>query len=255
MKQQGALDKAFLILQLLADRPQHGFALGDLAGKLSLNKATCAHILKKLGELHYVEQIAPRKGYRLGPMAYYLTRKGPYRRDLVSVAEPIMGRLAQDVGETVILVTLSHGTRLTLCRIEGGGELRIDESVTMDANAYVTATGRLLLAHAPRHDLETFVTVNGLPGEKWPEARDWQSLVVALADVRQVEGCLEVPHTEITGVGCVVRDGRQVVAALGLYLPMFRFKGSHKQEILQRMPATAAAISEALSRQFAATGK
>ncbi|NLX59027.1 MAG: helix-turn-helix domain-containing protein [Phycisphaerae bacterium] len=250
MKRAGALEKAFQVLQVLAEQPQQPLSLGAIADRLSLHRATCVHILKKLTEMHYAEQVGPRMGYRLGPMAYYLTRKGPYRQDLVAVAEPVMGALAQAVGETVILVTLSHGTRLTLCSVGGSGEVRVDESVMMDANAYVTATGRLLLAHSPRHELETYVAVHGLPGDDWPEARDWPSLVACLAEVRRGEGCLELPRTDVTGVGCVVRDGHRVVAALGLYLPIFRFKGGHRSDILRRMPVAAEEIGAALTRQF-----
>jgi DNA-binding IclR family transcriptional regulator len=120
----------------------------------------------------------------------------------------------------------------------------------MDASAYVTATGRLLLAHSPRHELETYVAVHGLPGDDWPEARDWPSLVACLAEVHRCEGCLELPRTHVTGVGCVVRDGHRVVAALGLYLPIFRFQGRHKDDILKRMPVVAEEIGTTLTRQF-----
>jgi len=48
----------------------------------------------------------------------------------------------------------------------------------------------------------------------------------------------------------VVRDGHRVVAALGLYLPIFRFKGGHRSDILRRMPVAAEEIGAALTRQF-----
>lgn len=49
MKRLGALEKAFQILQLLAQEPEQLMPLSDIADRLSLNRATCAHVLKNLG--------------------------------------------------------------------------------------------------------------------------------------------------------------------------------------------------------------
>ena len=95
----GSLHKAFRVLELLADDQEQARPLGVIAARLGLNKATCAHVLKTLSELGYVEQLGPRQGYRLGPMAYALTRGRPYRRDLVAAAEPLMTELARQVGD------------------------------------------------------------------------------------------------------------------------------------------------------------
>jgi IclR family transcriptional regulator, KDG regulon repressor len=243
MKQIGPLDKAFQILQFLSDAPQAVHPLGRIAEALQLNKATCAHVLRKLTDLNYVEQLGPRKGYRLGPMAYALSRKGPYRRDLVAVAEPVMDHLAEGVREAVLLIMLRGATRFTLCHVQCDREVRVDESVTADTNVYATVTGRLLLSHASADDLDTFVDRNGLPGEQWPEVRTMSDLVSALAEIRASGGPLVVARDETAAIACPVHEDGRMVAALGLYLPKFRFKGEHRKAVLDGLGGAAAEIS------------
>lgn len=252
MKNTGPLDKAFQILQFLADAPQAVRPLGRIAQALELNKATCAHILRKLTELNYAEQLGPRKGYRLGPMAYALSRKGPYGRDLVATAEPVMDHLAEGVRETVLLITLRGATRFTLCHVPGDREVRVDESVTVDTKVYATATGRLLLAHASAGDLDTFLDRHGLPGSAWPEVRTMSDLVSALAEIRASSGPLTVGRGEVIAIACPIREGGRMVAALGLYLPKFRFKGAHRKAVLDGLDRASTEISRRLGSPLGA---
>jgi DNA-binding IclR family transcriptional regulator len=248
MKQSSILDKTFQVLEFLSREPEKLWALSEIADQLSLHRATCVRILKNLVALHYAEQDGLRGGYRLGFMPYHLTRNGPYRRDLVAVAEPYMVRLFKEVDETVMLVTLSHGRRLKLCQLERGGELRIDESAEIEADPYVTATGRLLLAHATESEVEMVLSLNGLPGDKWAQANNRQALMIVLAGLRQQPEPLVMPRSETIAIACTIRRGGVVVAALGLHLPLFRFKGDHKQKVLKQMSHMAAEISAVLGR-------
>ncbi len=253
MKRRGALEKAFALLEELSRAPEDWRPLGDLATATRLPHPTCAHVLRKLVELHYAEQDGPRGGYRLGPMPHYLTRHGAYRRDLVAAAQPHMARLARDTGGTAVLAALVHGRRLTLCRIEGGGALRVDETIGLGANAYGTPTGRVLLAHATPDQVELFVEENGLPGDAWPEARDRDGLDRALAEIRRHGGCLAVCRPEIGAAACVVREGERTVAALGVYLPVFRFRGRQRTKIQDRLQRAAADIAADLQNRLKGT--
>lgn len=248
MKRTGALEKAFAILAELSRAPERWRPLGDLADAAGVHRATAAHALRKLVALHYAEQDGPRGGYRLGPMPHFLTRHGSYRRDLVAAAQPHMARLTRETGGVAVLAALVHGRRLTLCRIEGGGALRVHESVELGDNVYATPTGRLLLAHATPDEVELVLAENGLPGDAWPEARDRAGLSRAVAAVRRRGGCLVVMRPEIGAAACGVHEGGRTSAALGVYLPAFRFRGRNRTHILSRLRDAAEAITSDLEQ-------
>ena len=245
------LHKGFDILELLAAEPERTRPLREIAGRLRLHPATCANILKTLAGRQYVEQEAPRQGYRLGPAAHHLVRHGPYRKDLTAVAEPLLAALAKAVDETVMLVTLRHGRRFILCQIDGRQAVQVERDFLFQTTTYQTATGRLLLAYLAPADLDEVAARLGPPVRQWPEAATRPLLERALAAIRAA-GWVCLPRPEgVVGLAYPVRNGAgAVVAALGLFLPAGRWKGRHRQEILKGLKGTA----EEMGRRLGGAG-
>jgi len=131
----------------------------------------------------------------------------------------------------------------------GGGALRVDETVGLGANAYGTPTGRLLLAHATPDEVELFVAENGLPGAAWPKAPDRGRLERALAAIRQHRGSVVVAGPEIAAAACPVFEGGRAAAALGVYLPAFRFRGPTRTQVMDGLKAAADRIAMDIERQ------
>ena len=241
------LHKAFDILEFLvaeADRPR---GLGEISGDLGLNAGTCANILKTMVRRGYVEQVAPKKGYLLGPMAYHLAGRRPYRRDLLKAAEPAIADLAKDVHETVLLVTLCQCRRFILCEARGDQDVQVRSDIIASDDVYETPTGRLLLAHLAAEQLKAFVTTRGLPGAVWPEARSRSGLKRALEGIREAGRVVDVSKPQVAAAAFPIRDEEAIVAALGLYLPRFRFKGTHRKRVLAGLQGTAKRISRRVS--------
>jgi len=243
------LHKAFDILEFLAAEPDRPRGLGEISGDLGLNQATCANILKTMIRRGYAEQIAPRRGYLLGPMAHHLAGNRPYRRDLLKVAQPLIAELAKDVHETVLLVALYQSRRFILCQASGDQGLQVRSDIIASDDVYETATGRLLLAHLPPEQLKAFVTMRGLPKGVWPEARSRTGFKQALEGIREGGKVVDVSKPQVAAAAFAIRDGEAVVAALGLYLPRFRFKGSHRKRVLAGLEDTARRISRQLSER------
>lgn len=242
------LHKAFDFLELLAEEPEQQKTLGDIAPRLKLNASTCANILKTMVSRNYVEQIAPKKGYTLGPMAYHLTRNGPYRKDLILAAESLMTQLVDELKETVLLAILRQGKRFIISQIDGTQTVQVGTHSFFQEKVYQTATGRFLLAFLPEPELDAFVTTYGLPGKDWPEADSLSKLHSALADIRNKGWICHGSDATVTGIAFPIRQREKVVAALGLFLPTFRFKGHHKRTVLKGLQHTAKQISQQLSQ-------
>ncbi len=241
-----SVQRALAILEVLAEEPARPRFLSEIAGRLDLKLGTCANLLKTLTALHYANQAASRKGYTLGVMAYSLTRNGPYRKDLIAAAEPVMGRLAQELREAVLLAVLVNGKRIILCQTSGDDVFQVRDQFLMSEDIYKTATGRLLLAYAPAAELAAFLARKGLPDRgQWADACTDRKFKAALDGIR--EAGYVISRNSLSGIAVPIREGEAVTASLGLFLPEFKLTPDHQARILKAMDAAATAIGAALT--------
>lgn len=238
-----AVQKALAALEVLSAHTDHPVALHELAARLGLSASNCARILQTLVETGYAEQVGRKKGYILGPVAYALARHGPYRKDLVVAAEPFVLGLASALRETASLAVLRHGRRVLLTECDGGQEVQARGAPGQNYDPYLTAGGRLLLAHLAEGDLQAFLAQAGLPArELWPEAAREDGLRRCLADIRAAGLAMRV-RPEVVGLAVPVNDDTGVCAALGVFLPAYRFIEEHRQEVLVRIRRAAQELS------------
>lgn len=241
------IHRAFDILEFLARDPHRPKPLGEIAGALSLNAATCANILKTMVERGYVHQVAPKKGYMLGLAVRGLAREELRYQKLLQVAELPMTRLASSLRETMLIAVLEGLRRVNLCLVEGDAHLQVRHDIITSDDIYRTATGRLLLAHLAEVRVEAFTIRKGLPTmDEWPGAETSEGLRAALALIREEDRVVVPVRKDLAAVASPIRAGKTVVAALGLYLPAFRFEGEHRGRVLDGMKETADAISRQL---------
>lgn len=244
------LNRACDILELLANSPEKVFSLSELARTLGLNPGTCANILKTLVSRNLVEQVAPRKGYCLGPMAYNLARNVPYRKDLIKIVQPFIENLVRKVKETALVATLHNGKRFVLFQMNGSQALQIRHDYLFRDDIYTTATGKLLIAYLFPQELSAFIEEHGLPGKSWPEIKTKKQLNTVLAAIREAGISIHSPTPEVTGIAVPLKEGEKTVAALGLFLPTFRFKGRHKKLVIDEMKQTAKKIGLQLNQKI-----
>lgn len=240
-----AVGKALEILTRIGESPEQSTLLGNLAEQLGYNQSTCACVLKTLVEYGFVDQPSPRKGYTLGPMVYYVARRGAYRKDIVAVAEPLMEALAERTGETVLLAALRRDRRVLLAVVEGNQEVQVRPAGSFLDDVYITATGRLLLAFLPDPERDAFLAKRGLPGPAWPEANTAAKLARLLADARRA-GFMILRAPQHVQVAFPVFESGQAVAAIGLPVPGFRFTAATEPALVAAARDTAAAISAKL---------
>jgi len=241
------LHKAFDMLEYLDADPRQCRKLNEIAGHLKMNAGTCANILQTMVRRKYVDQVKVRGGYLLGPMIYYLSRLSAYRGDLVLAAEPLMADLVRQVNETVLLVILRGNERFIILQIDGNQNIQVGRDLFQQDKIYQTATGRLLLAHFDRKDFNDFIAANGLPGSAWPGVSSRSKLESALEAIRRQGWVSHQAAGDVTGLARPICEKNKVIAALGLFLPSFRFKGDHKAAIMKGMAQASSAISARLA--------
>ncbi len=245
------LNRAFDILDYLSAEPDRPKRLGQIAGDLGLHPATCANILKTMVRRGFVDQAGPKQGYTLGPTAYRLARSGPYRKDLVAASEPPMTALARELRETVLISVLRGHERVVPCQVDGDRDLQVHSDITSISGMYESATGRLLLAFLPDERLETFIIARGLPGKGvWLGVKTGTQLNAALRKIRKDEKAVDTSQPEIAAAAYPIWQDETVVAALGLFLPKFRFRGDHRRKVLAGLEATADEITRRLAQRL-----
>jgi DNA-binding IclR family transcriptional regulator len=233
-----AVERTVRLLQLLGQQPQ-GLAAQQLAQGSGMPRATLFRFLKVLGTHGFV-QSAPGGIYRLGPALARLGRSAAQPTDLVSVARPVMQRLATEVAETVKLVVRDGDQVVTVAVADCGQEARVTSLVGTRMPLNVGASQRLLLAHAPA-DVQRRVLARPLDrrtGRTFADAAQLRASLQRLRMGDSVQG-----HGEgIDGVGAaatLVRGaGDEVLGALvAVYI--------HPGKPAARLKAIAAAVEQA----------
>lgn len=240
-----SLHRAFDILEYLASQAGKPALLGEIARRTGLNASTCANLLKTLVSRSYVDQIGPRQGYVLGPMAVHLGHSAGYRADLVQLAEPLLVALAAQVHENIVLSALHQDRLFELARAEGDSLLQLRRDLQPIESVYLAANGRLLLAYMDDEALEGFVVRQGLPGASWPEVGDIEHLRRELRQIRQAGYIDDVRDGQVARTAFPVRQNGSVVAALGLYAPAVRYVGDHREQAIDALRLVADQISQA----------
>lgn len=242
------VERTFAVLEYLARDPQGRNRLSDIAEGAGLNASTCARILKTLGRLGYVAKYAEGGGYSLGSKAYSLVDRSSYRYDLVLAGRLFMTQFVRKLNESILLATLYHGNRIVLYEIEAEHLIKAHREAANDCDHPLrTATGRLMLAHLPEAERDRLVADARGWGKFWPRIESKAQLVEALEEIRQQGWAKTRNESDVVGVAVPLREGGVVTAALGVYLPAFRFTPEREEAILREIRTTARKIEKALS--------
>lgn len=212
-----------MILETLAQGRGEAQGLSEVAAACQLNLSTCANLLKTLVRRGYAEQLGNRGGYVLGPMAHVFSQLSPYRPDVARVAEPLMAALASELREGLVLSRLHEGRLYMLCHNQGDDVLQVRVDLMLVEDVLQAANGRLLLAYAPADELDRLLRCQSWPLARWPEMQSMPQLIDTLAAVKQQGYYRDRHHQQLVRLSVPVWADEQVVAALGLFAPVFRF--------------------------------
>lgn len=239
-----SISRALDILEFLADNPGTPKTPGEIAKKTGINPATASNIIKTMVERNYVEQAGPRKGYVPGVMCYHLSREEFYYRRLIKAASDLMESLSQETGETVLLAVLKGGKRYILHQISGSGVFHVRRDIALDPRVTDTATGMVLLSGLSEDELKAFALKRELCEEELISIRK------SLEKTREEGFCIHVTHgKQVAGIAYPVFHSGRIAASIGIFLPVFRFRGAHRKKVLKGLEYASKNISGNLTVQ------
>ena len=241
------INRAFDIIELVSEDTSRSYTLSDIADRLKLNHATCANIIKTMVARKYLEQVAPKKGYKLGFMVYQVAGDRPYEDKLKKAASGIMDRLTRKLNETSLLAILKKEKRLIIHQVDANHDLMVKSSIEKDA--YSSATGRLLLAYMTPTILNAFVQSYGLPPkETWKEASTLEGLKEELEQIRNNGYAKQISSSHIVGFAVPIRQNGDVIASMSVYLPVSRLTATVERQALEELDKSTREITIALSK-------
>ena len=243
------VNRALDIIEFIASSGRKDIPLKDIADGLNLNHGTCANIIKTLLTRDYLERAPDKKGYRLGPMFYFIAGDYSYSVDLINSAKELMHKLTDSINESCMLGILRNDTRVSLYEVHAMQELQVINK--KEKPAYQTASGRLLLAYLSAEKRAAFINKYGLPPtDVWEDVQEEEDLIFELDKINRKGIAIQIASSKILGVAVPLHQEDQVIASLGVFLPEFRFEGAVKTKIIDEMQNTASLISDNINQSL-----
>lgn len=238
--------KIFAMLEFIGARHGKGILPNDLVKALGINQGTCIRILKELVQMGYLDQISRQHGYVLGPMAHWLSRHSYYRKDLLEVAEPLVKNLAESEGQSVLVATLHEGRRFILCHHNHNPLVNPDVDGPWFNDLTFTATGQVLLAHAPAGAQKALVKKCGVPKiGPWKGFSSFAQYEKEFDRIRQ-RGyvSMDMSHTGLFIVAYPIWRSGLVEAAVGMSVPQDEARGAKEKYFIDALGACAGRINQ-----------
>jgi IclR family KDG regulon transcriptional repressor len=142
--------------QFTLERPEPN--LTEISSGIGLSKSTAHRLLSTLEAAGMVECDRRTARYRLGLKVFRLGSVASKGMDLVKQAEPLLRTIADETGETALLLVADGSEALCLRRFDGDSQLRVVSVEAGRRSAFnCGAAPRVLLAHLPNSEWEGVV--------------------------------------------------------------------------------------------------
>lgn len=231
------------LLCFTEDRPT--WSVADLAAELGLSATSTYRYVGLLREVGLLDS-APGNTYRVTDLVFGLARAcEAAQAPLADVALPVMTRLRDAIGETVLVARRGGNAAYCVERVESTRPVRLqfDPGQAMDLHAGSLA--RILLSAMPASERRRYV--EGVHGSLPPER---QELLTDEALDRTLAAGWTQSFEEIDegiwGCAAAIRLGDGVVAAVGTAAPVYRTDEARRAEIIDLVRGAAREITAGL---------
>jgi IclR family transcriptional regulator, acetate operon repressor len=244
-----ALDRAFLILDVMADAGGEA-KLTEIAASAGLNVSTCHHLISTLCNWGYVARGANSRSYVLGSRILHLSAACLRQVDLPRRAQSFVDRLNDQTRETVQLAIMQDTNLVHVLRREARHAVRVDGGLGGKSNAaHATATGKAILAWLPPTELDRIVADKGLTAFTPNTIADIEKLKEELRLTRRNGVAIDREEFQlgVICVGAAIRDhAGAVVGSIGVSAPAFRATPEYIDQIKVHLIAAVDELSTEL---------
>lgn len=248
-----ALDRAFLILDVMADAGGEA-KLTEIAATAGLNISTCHHLISTLHNWGYVARGPNSRSYVLGSRILHLSAACLRQVDLPRRAQSFVDRLNDQIQEAVQLAIMQGTNLVNVLHREARHAVRVDAGLGGNANAaHAAATGKAILAWLPPTELDRIVADKGLTAFTPNTITDIEALKEELRLTRRRGFSIDREEFRLGVIclGAAIRDhAGAVVGSISVSLPAFRAT----QDYLDQIKVHLIAVTDELSAELGAPG-
>ncbi|MBK1787951.1 IclR family transcriptional regulator [Prauserella cavernicola] len=259
-EQEGGAAKAgstpspsLLPLQLLETLLTRGESWGvtELADALGLPKARVHRHLSNLRQAGYLSQDNEARRYQAGWRLVLLGQQIEARSQIVTMAKPVMARLRDSIGQTIVLSQLTdHGVTVTEV-LQGGSPIDVILHVGTQFGYNSSAQGKVALAFASETQLESWsrlVTEERTPSTVTNEKTLWKQV-----DAVREQGWAAAPEETYRGVNAlaapVFAHNGEISCTLAIISSMHFLPDPPPEDVVTALTSAADDLSRALGHR------
>lgn len=243
-----AVDRALLLLRLVGEE-KGPVSLQTLCARSGLNRTTVWRLLTCLEKNHFLARNPVSKEYDFGYAVSHLCALSQRRNaPLIRLVLPEMEQLMEQFQESVLLSVPCPGGTITICQRDPQRSVRLKDYVNQVTPLWGTSTGKVLLAHFPPKQLESFLLqpLSAFTRDTItdPELLRREVIQVSRAGYATVEGEWS---GEENGISAPILSCGEPVAVLGLGGPRARLTAQIMKQIAPVLCAACRRIEKLLA--------
>jgi len=219
-------------LLALYDREHTEWGVREVATRLKVAKSSAHDLmssLAKLGFLNKTEDNRYRLGWRLVTLSETLLATTELRKE----AHPVIEDLASQYQETIHLAVLDGTQAVYVDKLEGRQAVRVElTSLGARLYAHCSALGKVLLAYQEEDEVKRIIQAAGLPRFTDNTITNEEELLQNLVKIRKQEYAYDLEEIlpDLCCVAAPIYDHTgQVIAAISMSIPAFRFRRSQTE--------------------------
>ena len=240
-----SVDRAFRLLAAVGAVPS---SLTELARRVDLPVSTTSRLLGTLESLGAVERSDDLGVYRIGPSILTMASTADSSENLKALAQPELTWLARTCKEAAGLSVAAGYTMHYLDQVDSDQAVQVQDWVGTRLPMHVVASGVVILASWPEETIAAYLE-RELESPTRASVASPTSIRARLDHVRDagVAWTLEELEAGINAVAAPIITGMgDVIGAVHLHGPAYRFPGSSSAKHEEAVKAAAARIGEGL---------
>ncbi len=224
----------------------------ELARSLGIHRASVSRILGILKEYDFVQQEEKTRLYRLGSTAAVLGKSvnRSFQTRFVSVVQPYMHQLSEEIKESVSLVTLVDNQVLLPYRVKGPHPISVAFNLgdrgAINANSGAKAI-MAFLSSDRMNEVKKFYP--RLPSFTPNTLTNWKELIKQFDEIRRSGFGYDLAeyNLDVFSVGAPILDyNNDPIGAITILVPSFRADVVKDPQVLSKLKRATINISEAL---------
>ncbi|WP_144875896.1 IclR family transcriptional regulator [Microbacterium sp. 1.5R] len=230
-----------VLLSFTESRPL--WTVADLATELDMGTSMVYRYIALLREVGLVDA-AHDSQYRVTDLAASLAAaSAAVRAPIAATSLPVISRIRDEIGETVLVARRSGSVVYTVERAESNRPVRLQFERGQAMSLHVGSLSRVLLAHLPHAEREAYVA------QLADDVRSLPTLAPVALDEVVSQGfaeSFEEIDDGIWGVAAPLFSGGAVAGAIGCAAPLYRTPAEQRNRIRAAIRAGAEEISREL---------